>query len=101
MPEPTMHAVPEGAVIITPAQMYNEIQETRRSVDRLTSTIDPAMLDMRHDLADFGARLTALDVRQAKDANRITVLETKLVAAWAMLGLLTAAVGIVAAFFGK
>lgn len=97
--------VPDGSVIITPAQMYTEIRDMRTAVEKLTNTVDPALLDLRRDV-------TTLDKRQAEDhsevskagmllANRVTVLETKIAAAWAVVGLLAVALGLVAAFLGK
>lgn len=93
--------LPDGAVVITAAQQYAELREVRSAVDRLTNTIDPAFSDLRRDLADQVTKQLALEVVQAKDGNRITILETKLNAAWAFLGLLAVALGVVAAFLGK
>lgn len=96
---PTM-PIPDGSVVITPAQMYTEIRETRSAVDRLTNTIDPALSEVRRDLVDLVQRVAASEVTSVKNTNRITVLETKLTAAWAVLALLIAAIGAVAGFLG-
>lgn len=83
--------IPDGSVVITPAQMYAEIQATRQAVDRLTSTVDPAMTEVRNVQHDHETTIRGL-VRDT------TVMKTQLRAAWAGLGLLLIALGVVAAF---
>jgi phage shock protein A len=96
--------IPEGSVIITPGQMYSEMQQMRSAVEKLANTVDPALANVRRDLADLVAR-EATDVRDLTTLvqtalSRVTVLETKLLAAWAVIVLLVAAIGSVAAWLG-
>lgn len=44
--------VPVGAVIITPAQMYDEIRQVREEVSHLSALLDPAINSIRDDLKD-------------------------------------------------
>lgn len=44
--------VPDGSVVITPAQQYAELQLTRQAVERLTNTVDPALSEIRNDIHD-------------------------------------------------
>jgi hypothetical protein len=85
--------VPDGSVIITPAQMYTELREMRTAVERLTSTVDPALQDVRSDV-------TALQLESQRNGNRVTIVETQLKAAWAVLALLIGALAAVAGYLG-
>ncbi len=58
-PEHPQIVIPDGSVIITPAQQYAELQATRKAVENLTSTIDPALNDIRGDLHDLAERQKA------------------------------------------
>ncbi len=42
--------MPEGSVVITPAQQYAELQRLTKAVDKLTNTVDPALNDIRQDV---------------------------------------------------
>lgn len=44
--------VPRGAVVITPTEMYREMQEIGKKVDHLTSVLDPALTELRDDNAE-------------------------------------------------
>lgn len=90
--------IPDGSVIITPSQMYSEIRQTREAVDRLTATVDPTMTDIRSDAAALALAFSTHVAESVKDASRLTVVETQLRAAWAALGLLLIAAGVLAAF---
>lgn len=90
--------IPDGSVVITPAQMYAEIQETRKSVDRLVTTVDPALSDLRADVARGQMSIDTLFSARNNHGNRLTAIETKLNAAWAVITLLLVALGVVAAF---
>jgi hypothetical protein len=87
--------IPDGSVVITPRQMYDELQGTRRAVEALTATVDPALSDLRSDLVAHGVRLSAAEVDREKMGNRITALETAKRVTWAGAALLFAAAGVV------
>jgi len=62
--------MPPGSVIITPSQMYAEIRVMSGKVDHLASVIDPALSNLREDVAavrtvqtDHESRLRSLDKR--------------------------------------
>lgn len=74
--------------------MYAEIQGTREAVERLVATIDPALTELRGDVAGIGAKLDGLSGRQVKQGNRITTIEAQLKAAWALLGLVVAVIAV-------
>jgi hypothetical protein len=90
--------IPEGSVVVTPSQMYEEIKETRKAVDRLITTVDPALSDIRGDAAALTLAFHTHVAESVKDASRLTVVETQLRAAWAVLGLLMIAAGVLASF---
>ena len=43
--------LPEGAVIITPNEMYREMQDIGRKVDHLTAVIDPSLIQIQQSIA--------------------------------------------------
>jgi predicted negative regulator of RcsB-dependent stress response len=96
-PQPTI-AVPDGSVVITPAQQYAEQQEIRKAVERLTNTIDPAISEIRRDITDAQTKHAELEVKLGAVANRVTIVETHGKAAWAAIILLVMVLGVVAAF---
>lgn len=52
-----------GSVVITPTQMYDEMRAISKSVDHLAAIIDPALAEVRQDVADNRAEIKAHDVR--------------------------------------
>lgn len=73
--------MPSGSVIITPGQMYNEIQAMGKKLDHLAAVIDPAFSSIRDD------------VRELRDAHgdhevRLRSIEKRL---WLIGGAATAA----------
>lgn len=58
-----MTTIPEGAVIITPNEMYREMQNIGKSVERLANMIDPALAELRADVVEARAQSAALDTR--------------------------------------
>jgi hypothetical protein len=73
--------LPEGSVIITPNEMYREMQDIGRKVDHISAVIDPT--------------LTAVQEGQASNRERIAKLEGQVAALqnwrWFVLGI--AAIG--------
>lgn len=65
MPESsvTATAIPDGSVVITPTEMYREIRDTRDAVNRLVNVVDPALTNIRHDVADHEIRIRAVEKR--------------------------------------
>jgi len=59
----TRITVPDGAVIITPQAQYQELVELRRSVDKLTTVVDPALTELRGHVQDHEGRIRALEKR--------------------------------------
>lgn len=86
--------VPEGSVVITPREMYAEIEGTRKAVERLVATIDPTLAEIRGDVAAVKQTTDTLTTTQNSNGTRITTLEVYLKAAWAVLGLLIACVSV-------
>jgi hypothetical protein len=44
--------LPPGSVIITPNQMYAEMQDIGRKVDHLADIVDPAIAQLRTDITE-------------------------------------------------
>ena len=56
MGDSTSYPVPDGSVIITPAQQYAELRALTTAVEKLANTMDPALADIRKDVdASTGA----------------------------------------------
>lgn len=67
MPEIHLEA-PAGSVIITPAQMYDTVIETRDLVKRLESSLTPELRSLREDTDQNAERIEIL-------ASRVSALE--------------------------
>ncbi|MGH9252320.1 MAG: hypothetical protein ACRD0W_22805 [Acidimicrobiales bacterium] len=72
-------SVPGGSAVITPTEMYREIQTIGRKVDHLSSVVDPAMTTLREDIAELKVSLAVgtqecLSDTKAMD-NRVRSLE--------------------------
>ena len=90
--------IPDGSAVTTPGQMLGKIDATIRGLDSLTGEvramrgeINPAFADLRSDVADHETTLRAV-------VRDVTVVKTQLRAAWAFLGVLFIALGVVAGF---
>ena len=59
----TPPVLPEGAVIITPNEMYREMQDIGRKVDHLTAVIDPSLMHLQTIGAENKANIQALNSR--------------------------------------
>lgn len=64
----TIH-IPEGSVIVTPSQMYDEIRSANSKIDHLTDVLDPALDNIREDLADIKRKQDEHDIRIAEGEN--------------------------------
>jgi hypothetical protein len=53
--------LPEGAVIITPNEMYREMQDIGRKVDHITSVIDPTLTTVQDGIAANRERIATLE----------------------------------------
>ena len=79
-------SLPEGAVIITPNEMYREMQAIAKNVDRLATILDPSLAQLRVDLIETGQRIVVVDTKAAALDNRVRVLENW---RWMVLGIAT------------
>ena len=61
MPDQPVMPIPDGSVVITPAQQYAEIREMRKSLDKLVNTVDPAFAAIREKQHDHEGRLRAVE----------------------------------------
>jgi hypothetical protein len=52
--------LPEGAVIITPNEMYREMQDIGRKVDHLTTVMDPTLQQIQEHVAQNRERIGEL-----------------------------------------
>lgn len=66
--------IPQGSVIITPTDMYREMQEIGKKVDHLASVVDPAIAQLRETATENRAMIKAGEVRQDKIENSISWL---------------------------
>jgi hypothetical protein len=55
--------LPEGSVVITPNEMYREMQDIGRKVDHITAVIDPALATVQEGVSANRERIAALDGR--------------------------------------
>jgi hypothetical protein len=55
--------LPPGSAVITPNQMYGELHEIGRKLDRLTAVVDPALAELRKDLGETDRQATLLEAR--------------------------------------
>ena len=55
--------VPDGSVIVTPAQMFAEMREMHDEVKALKNVLDPALTDIRTDVKDHELRLRSVEKR--------------------------------------
>jgi len=66
-------SMPPGSVIITPTQMYSEIRVMAGKVDHLAAVLDPALSDIRADVAEGKVERRALSERIAAVEKRMWV----------------------------
>lgn len=55
--------MPAGSVVITPTQMYGEIRDMKEQVQHLITVVDPALTDIRSDVADHESRIRSVERR--------------------------------------
>lgn len=83
--------IPHGSVVITPAQMYDEMRAVRDEVKHLSSIVDPALHELRTDVAENSARIETIKAeRIAADEKleiRVRALENW---RWLVIGIGTA-----------
>lgn len=71
-------AEPVGAAVVTPREMLDRIDRIGASVDRLSGIVDPALSDIRHDIADHETRIRMLEQKPEPPTDheeRIRALE--------------------------
>src|SRR5690348_15447382 len=97
--------IPDGSVVITPRQMYDQIGELAQAVRGVSedvravkSAVDPAIAEVRSDIVEVKSRTAAAEGEQTRLATRVTILETKIRVAWALFGAVLIALGVVAGF---
>lgn len=61
MSEQPVVMLPPGSAVITPNQMYAELHEVGRKVDRLVAVVDPALAELRTEVDDLNKRLRILE----------------------------------------
>lgn len=66
--------IPAGSVIITPAQMYDEIKATRAEVQQLSTLLNPAITKIQADVADHEHRLRSLERKVVAASGGAAVL---------------------------
>lgn len=66
---------PQGSVIITPTKMYEEMQDISKKVDHLTSVVDPAIANLRQDVAANASQISAHDTSINSIQNQLAWLK--------------------------
>ena len=74
---PTMLPIPDGSVVITPAQMYSQIGTLTDEVRGLKGVIDPALSEIRTDVKDHAKDLDEHRTKLVDLGTRLTILETQ------------------------
>jgi hypothetical protein len=79
-----MSAPQDPGVLITPTQMYAEVRELSKKIDRMDVKLERILDDnqeIKGDLSDHEARIRALELgeteRQKRETGRIDELETR------------------------
>ena len=84
MTQPQQQFVPDGSVIITPRQMYDQIGALTDEVRGLRATVDPALSEVRADAKEALTAANDLGKENVRLNLRLTVIETKFKIAWAL-----------------
>lgn len=95
-----MTAVPDGSVVITPRDMYDQLVDNTKAVEKLTEMVGPAISDIRADVAENRSHIVATEKQQIAHGNRLTVIETKVWAFGAGLATVQGAIAIYLAVKG-
>jgi hypothetical protein len=68
--------IPDGSAITTPNQMLDKIDTLTGEVRAMRSEINPALSDVRHDLADHETRLRVVESKLPDElSSRLSTLE--------------------------
>lgn len=82
--------LPIGSVVITPNEMYKEMQDIGRKVDHLTSVLDPAIAQLRSEITDTRTQITVIT---AERKTAVAALDLRVRAVenwrWFVLGIST------------
>lgn len=70
--EQVQPAIPQGSVIITPSDMYKEMQDIGKKVDHLTAVVDPAFAQVRTDVAYNRSEIEKHEIRLNKTENQLS-----------------------------
>lgn len=55
--------VPDGSVIVTPAQMFAELREMHDEIRQLRNVVDPAIRDLNTDILDHEQRIRVIEAK--------------------------------------
>lgn len=58
-----MSVIPDGSAIITPNEMYKEMQGIAKNVDRLATILDPSLAQLRADVVEIRTAAAAQESR--------------------------------------
>ena len=61
--------IPDGSVIVTPAQMFAEMRDMHDEIKSLRSEVSPVLTDIRSDVQDHEGRLRVLEANRWKQAG--------------------------------
>lgn len=95
---PPAARIPDGSVVITPVQMYERITSTEAKVDHLTAIIDPALQNIRDDVAELK---TDAEKVHSDFETRLRALERWRWQAGTVVAVVVFAAGIFEAFIGR
>lgn len=93
--------IPDGSVVITPAQMYQQIGDLANEVRELRGVVDPALSELRTDVKDHTTMLNSHGGKLVRVGTRLTIIETKLkVIGWLLGVVVIPGIAAVAAVLG-
>lgn len=70
--------IPHGSVVITPSQMYDLMQSTRDEVKHLTAIVDPALAEIRADVARNAERIETVTAERKTAVEKLHAADEKL-----------------------
>ena len=100
-----MTELPEGAIIVTPTDMYRQLQELAKDVHHITTLLDPSLANLHKEIAEAKSITKTLDIEMNKKVDdhekRIRITERLIWKAAGATGLVSVLIGFAIAWMSK